>query len=58
MKNKYLLRQSFNNFTESLASSLHDMAQSNHLTDDEVYEMTILLIKSYINVVVPTKGEN
>lgn len=58
MKNKYLSRQSFNNFTESLASSLHDMAQAKHLTDDEVYEMTIILIKSYINVIVPTKEEN
>ena len=58
MKNKYLSRQAFNKFTESLSNSLHDMAQSNHLTDDEVYEMTILLIKSYINVIVPTKDEN
>ena len=58
MKNKYISRQSFNKFTESLASSLHDMAQSNNLTDDEVYEMTVLLIKSYINVIVPTKEEN
>ena len=58
MKNKYISRQSFNKFTESLASSLHDMAQSNHLNDDEVYEMTILLIKSYINVIVPIKEDN
>lgn len=58
MKNKYLSRQSFNYFTETLANSLHDIAKDKDLTDDKAYEMTILLLESYINVIIPTKEEN
>ena len=58
MKNKYLSRQSFNYFTESLANSLHYIAKAENFTDDKAYEMTIILLKSYINVIIPTKEEN
>ena len=54
MKNKYISRESFNEITKSLSDSLSNISRST-LTDDEVYEMTILLIKSYLNVITPIK---
>ena len=54
MKNKYISRESFNEITKSLSDSLSNISRST-LTDDEVYEMTILLIKSYVNVITPIK---
>ena len=58
MKNKLLSREKFNEMTTSLGGTLAKIAAAQHLSDNEAYEMTILLIKSYINVIVPTKEEN
>lgn len=55
MINKYLDRKTFNGITKQISKSLNDIAQSDKLTDDQVYEMTIILIKSYINVIIPIK---
>lgn len=54
MHNKLLPRESFNEITKSLSDTLDRLSHST-LTDDEVYEMTILLIKSYVNVITPIK---
>ena len=54
MHNKLLSRESFNEITKSLSDTLDRLSRST-LTDDEVYEMTILLIKSYVNLIQPIK---
>lgn len=58
MKNKSISRERFNEMTVSMCDTLVSLVNSTHLTDDEVYDMTMRLMKSYVTAIVPTKEEN
>ena len=58
MKNTLLSRQNFNEMTSSLGKTLQELAFASHLSDNEVYEMVMILLKSFTIAVVPTKEEN
>ena len=49
----------FEDFKKSLeGKTLQELAFASHLSDNEVYEIVMILLKSFTIAVVPTKEEN